>query len=88
MLDFFDDESIRVGNILGRNAPDRHKRNANGEETLHGSKLGHGTQQHDKREVLTTVTPQRLKKMADVDEEFLRLGHEGISGARRFETAA
>lgn len=43
MLDFLDDQSLRIGNILGRDTPKGEKRNADGEEGLHGLGLGNDT---------------------------------------------
>ena len=52
MLDFLDDKIFRVGNVLGRNTPEGHKRNVNGEEGLHGVSLGNGIQPHVAIEIL------------------------------------
>lgn len=59
MFDFLDDESLRVGNILGRDTPEGYKRNADREEGLHGHGLGNGIQPHGARKTLMIVTPQR-----------------------------
>lgn len=79
MLDFFDDESLRIGNILGRDASEGQKRYADGEEGLHYVGLGNGIQPHSAEEISRIVDTTEVKKTADVDKKSSRWGSEGIS---------
>ena len=62
MLDFFDDESLGIGNILGRDTLESHKRKANGEEGLHGLRLGNAIQSHGAQESTKALGPQRERE--------------------------
>ena len=62
MFDLLYDESLRIGNILGCGTPEGHKRNACGEEYLHGRGLGNGIPPHGAQEM------SKMERTAGVGE--------------------
>ena len=59
MLDFFDGEILRVGNILGRDTLKREEGKADGEEGVHGAGLGEDDQAQGTQVISKVVRLQR-----------------------------